>query len=368
MRVLTFDLPSQLPVAAQALCDDVREGKLFHTLPWLWQATPTSMLPGDRLRLHLITDDSLQAKPLALLPAVYSRLYASHPGARVLHFLQREERPYEPLGHGVDIAATAECIVAWLAVQPTAIDVVRVSPLDPAQPFTAEIVGALSRHGYWVQMYRHANSRFATVAGMAFSQYLAQRPRELRESLDVHTRLLLQGGRGVFHFPCTPELVDEAWDQVCYVVDHATAEGAPDPPNYLRAMLATAAEIGALRLGIFSLDGMPVAMQLWVVSEGKAHCLRIWGAQEQRAFPIDDVLTQLMALCLIDGDHVDELEFGDVNDEFARNWAPLSRERLGLAAFNRRTWRGVRGALRHIGVQLVKTAPRRLWRALRVRR
>ena len=113
---------------------------------------------------------------------------------------------------------------------------------------------------------------------------------------------------------------------------------------------------------------LPTPHKLMVISAGKAVCLRIWAAQGQRAFPIDDVLTQLMALCLIDGDHVNELEFGDVNDEFARDWAPLSRERLGLAAFNRRTWRGVRGAMRHIGVQLIKTAPQRLLRLLRVRR
>ena len=368
MQVLTFDHPSALPVAALALWHDAGQGNLFHEQPWLWQALPASLQPGDRLQLHLITDDGPDGRPLALLPAVYSRLYASHPNARVLHFLQREEQPYEPIGQAVDVAATAECIAAWIEANPNAVDVVRVSPLDPAQPLTSAIVGALARHGHWVQLYRYANSRFATVAGLTFSQYLAQRPKALRESLELNTRLLLHGGRGEFQLPFTPELIEEAWDHVRYIIENAPEEDAPDPPDYLRAMLVTAADTGTLRLGIFFLDGLPVAMQLWVISAGRALCLRIWAAQGQRAFPIDDVLTQLMALCLIDGDHVDELEFGDVNDEFARDWAPLSRERLGLAAFNRHTLRGVRGALRHIGVQLVKTAPQRLWRFLRARR
>lgn len=78
-----------------------------------------------------------------------------------------------------------------------------------------------------------------------------------------------------------------------------------------------------------------------------------------------DVLTQLMALCLIDGDRVGELDFGAISEDFARDWAPQARERIGIVAFNRSTSRGWRGAFRHIGMQKIKQAPARLWRMLR---
>ena len=365
LRVFIYPHSSELSAPARALCADAGVGNLFHSLPWIETVVPAGIDVGDRLQYYVVADEGPDALPLALLPAVYSRLYGSHPGARVLHFVQREEQPYEPTGSSTGVA---EGIGTWFGANPTAIDVVRLSPLDPTRSFAMEIASALRRHGFWVQLYRQARSHYVNVAGMSASDYLAQRPRALRESLDLNTRLLLQGGRGEFHFPCTPELVEDAWGSACYVVDHAGEEGRSDPPRYLRALLDVAAAAGKLRLGLFSLDGVPVAMQLWVVGDGVARCLRIWSAPQQQIFPIDDVLTNLMVICLVDGDQVGELEFGDVAEVFASDWAPQARERLGLAAFNKRTWRGVRGAVRHIGIQLLKSTPPYLWARLRGRR
>ena len=353
--------PNDLPREALALCDDPHTGDLFRSAKWLTEVAVAGLQPGDRLRILLCQDDAALPATVALLPAVYSRLYGSHPGARVLHFLQREEQPYAPIGHDLDLTEVAQCLVRKLGETPKAFDVVRVSPFNAGQRFTEVLVPALRRCGYWVQLYYQARSHYAAVAGQNFAQYLAQRPRALRELLDLNTRLLMQGGRGAFHFPCTPELLDDAWDTICMVVDRAPVEDAPDSLAYLHALMMAAAQAGALRAGIFSLDGEPVAIQLWVINGRVARCLRIWGAQGQRTFPIDDVLTQMVALCLIDGDKVEELEFGDVSEEFAQDWAPQARERLALAAFNRRTARGVQGALRHITLPWLTQLPRRLW-------
>jgi Acetyltransferase (GNAT) domain len=363
-----FD-PATLPADAAALCDDPREGTLFRSLPWLVRALPAGLLPGDQLRLYLLSEtDAPDAAPVALLPAVYSRLYGSHPGARVLHFLQREEYPYSPIGPDAHATVVADCVAAWLKANPQAFDVVRVSPLDPGSPFTPAIIAALRRHGMWVQLYNHARNRFADVGGMSAAEYLEQRPRALRETLDLNTRLLMQGGRGEFHFPCTPELVEDAWGTVMRVVDRNPPDVAVEPPDYLRAVIDTAAATGTLRLGIFMLDGQPAAMQLWVINARTARCLRIWEAEDRRTFPIDEILTQLMAVCLIDGDRVERLEFGEINEEFAAEWAPGASDRLGLAAFNRHTWKGRSGALRHIVLPRLMAPVTRLWRRLRPRR
>lgn len=355
---------SDLPPEALALCPAAGTGDLFNGVAWLTDVAEAGLQPGDRLHLQLVLDDGPPQRSVALLPAVYSRLYGSHPGARVLHFLQREEQPYLPIGAQEDQTRIADSVIGALAGQSRPIDVVRASPLDPDQPFTPALAQALQRNGFWIQFYRHGRSHHAPVAGMRFADYLAQRPRALRESLELNTRLLMHGGRGEFHYPCTPELVEDAWDTFCLVISRSAQADATDSLEYLRQVLTTCATAGVLRLGIFSLDGQPVAAQLWLIAGNKARCLRIWSAQEQRTFPIDDVLTQLMAVCLIDGDQVDELEFGDVSDAFARDWATGVRDRLGLAAFNRRTLRGIRGAIRHIALGRMVAAPRRLWRAI----
>ena len=366
MRVRIYRSYAELSARTAGLFADAGDGNLFHRRTWLENAERNGLRSGDQLRLFAVEADE-DGAPVALLPAIYSRLYASHPGARVLHFLQPEEQPYEPLAADRDggAADAVRSVIAALQEKPHAYDVVRVSPLDPDSPFTHEIIASLRRIHYPLQAYHHLSDCYETVAGISFQEYLARRPRPLRESLERNTRLLLQGGRGRFHFPCNRELLDDAWGSVQHIVAAAPVEGEPDPPGYLRSIMSLAADAGRLRLGLFYLDDAPVAMQLWVVTAGAARCLRIWSAQGQRTFPIDDVLTEMMAVCLIDGDHVKELDFGGITPEFARDWAPKARQRIAVAAFNPRTWRGLRGATRHIGVQMLKSLPSRLWRRVR---
>lgn len=359
LRVRLLDDIADLPSPAQQLFATPRAGELFHTAGWVLRANGAR--PGDRFRLYLV-EDAANA-PVALLPALYSRLYQSHPSARVLHFLQPQEQPYQPLTseQGVPSLALADALMDWLVHDAQGHDVLRISPLDPLSVFTRSMLVALHKSAYWLQMYRHTNDRFASVEGLSFRDYLAQRPRALREALEQNTRLLMQGGRGQFSLVCNSEQLLAAAAAIRYLEDRRADTNESDIPGHVDAMLGVAAAAEELRLGLFHLDEIPVAMQFWVVTQGKARLVHLWEAEDQRTFPIDDMLTQMMALCLIDGDHVSELDFGNIVPEYAHEWAPLQRERVGIAAFNPRTWRGRVGALRHVGVQTLKNLPRVLW-------
>jgi hypothetical protein len=368
LRVTTYTGYSSLPESAAAVFSPAAAGDLLHSRQWLSNAEQNGLRPGDCLRIFAVHGGG-NGELVALFPAVYSRLYASHPGARVLHFTLPEDQDYSPLapaGAAVPAGAAAAVCEALRAAKP-AYDVIRVGPLPAGEPLAAEFAAALRRTGHLLQGYPQAPARFEIVAGMSSKEYLAQRPRPLRESLERNTRLLLQGGRGRFHLAVDRVLLAATWGDVQRIVDEAPVEGEAEPADSLSSMLGVAADDGALRLGLLYLDDAPVAMQFWVVGGGVARCLRIWGAQGQRPFPIDDVLTQMMAVCLIDGDRVAELVFGAIDEAFARNWAPQSRGRFGLAAFTPRTWRGLRGALRHVGGQQLKALPARAWQRLIVR-
>jgi hypothetical protein len=80
--------------------------------------------------------------------------------------------------------------------------------------------------------------------------------------------------------------------------------------------------------------------------------------------PLDDMVTERLALHLLDVDRVRELDFGSIDSEFARNWAPRTRQRIGVIAFNPRTWRGIKGAVRHILMPKVLAVPRRIRRKM----
>lgn len=359
MQVRAYRSYAELAANAAGLFPDAGAGGLFRSRAWLENFERNGLRPGDQLRLFSV---ELDGRPVALAPALYSRLYAAHRHARVLHFLQPDEQPYELLLAGVSAREVAESLAGWLAANRQAYDVVRAGPFDAHSPFLEALVPALRAARHPLQRYAHFSDRYESVAGMSFKDYLARRPRELRESLERNARLLLQGGRGRFHLARTPELLEDSWGSVRRIADAAPREGEPEPPGYLPSAMALAAEAGALRLGIFLLDDVPQAMQLWVVDGGAARCLRIWEVREARPFPIDAVLTQMMALCLIDGDRVSELDFGAVSEAFAREWAPAARPRIALAAFNPRTWRGLRGAARHVAGQTLRALRSRLFR------
>ncbi len=366
MLVTSHNGYASLPPTAARLFADPGAGDLLRSHAWLQNAERNGLRPGDRLRIYSV-QPAQDEPPLALFPATYSRLYPSHPQARVLHFTLPEDQDFVPLAPtGAALpGGVAAAVFDALHGGPPTHDVIRFSPLLSSAPLAAEVVAALRSTDHFVQVYRHPPARYEAVAGMSAQAYLAARPRSLRESLERNTRLLLEGGRGRFHFPCNRELLEATWGDVRRIVESTPVEGEPERPNYLGSMMALAASHGALRLGLFYLDGVPVAMQFWIVSAGIARCLRIWSAQDQRVFPIDDVLTQMMAVCLIDGDRAAVLDFGVIDEEFAGNWAPQSRERIGIAAFTRRTLRGLRGAVRHVGAQRAKSLPGRILQRLK---
>ena len=357
IEVRTYESYAALPPAFAPLF--AGHGSLFGSRDWLENFERHGLRPGDRLRLFAV---EAEGRPVALFPALYSRLYAAHPNARVVHLLQQEELPYEPLtGEGAgDPAHLARCLVGFLKTHAQSYDVVRVSPLAAESAFGQALLAELRRTRHPVQTYVYAADRYETVAGLSFKEVMSARPRALRESLDRNTQLLLQGGRGHMVLVRDAEQLAAAREAILDVIAACALEGDQEVPRYVPGMVAVAGAADALRLGLFFLDGAPAAMQLWVVSGGRGYCLRIWGAQAQAVFPIDDVLTQLMVLCLVEGDRVAELDFGPVSDAFADSWALKARARVGLAAFNARTWRGLRGAVRHVGVHALRSFPGRL--------
>jgi hypothetical protein len=131
--------------------------------------------------------------------------------------------------------------------------------------------------------------------------------------------------------------------------------------------MRVAADAGILRLGLIALDGEPAAMQMWIIADNAAQCLRISQSKRFADLPLDEMVTERITPHLIDVDRVVELDFGYIVEQFAAQWAPRTRQRFGIVAFNKRTRRGFKGALRHIVLPRLLAFPRRVWRKLRAR-
>jgi CelD/BcsL family acetyltransferase involved in cellulose biosynthesis len=62
---------------------------------------------------------------------------------------------------------------------------------------------------------------------------------------------------------------------------------------------------------------------------------------------------------MLDQERVAELDLGAGDDRYKRLWATKRRVRVGLVAFDPRTWRGAAAGLRHVA--LPRARPARSW-------
>ena len=126
----------------------------------------------------------------------------------------------------------------------------------------------------------------------------------------------------------------------------------------LQLMFLSAAK-GCLRLGILRLDGVPTAVQFWIVTGGTAHCARLAYDEAYKKLAVGVVLTDFMIAHMLNQDRVNRLDYGYGRDEYKRGWMKDARDYYGFIAFNPATWRGRIFALRHIQGRRLKDVVKR---------
>jgi hypothetical protein len=296
------------------------------------------------------------------MPAIYSRLYAGPPRARVIHFLQPDGGAYAPIAKpGARVEACVERLFAYLDAERPRCDVLRFGPLDGGSPFARELARTLSRARWPRRVERLSPSRYLLTAGRRHEQLMADRPPSLRGRLEAAARALLATGRASFRLIREAGEVAGAWEDYCAIVGDDSFQWAGDAPEYVEGVIRVAADQGTLRMGFLDLDGEPASVQVWRLAEGSAHCLRVWTDLTKPEQGLSELLTAHMTQLLIDDERAGELHFGAFSESFALDWAPEASSRLEVIAFNPRTGRGARGAVRHLTVAALRAG----WRLVR---
>jgi CelD/BcsL family acetyltransferase involved in cellulose biosynthesis len=109
------------------------------------------------------------------------------------------------------------------------------------------------------------------------------------------------------------------------------------------------------------LDERPIAAQIWIVWHGTATLYKLAHDRSCDILSPGTVLTMRMLERLLDEERVAAIDLGAGDDAYKRLWASRRRERIGLLAFDPRTWRGALGALRHVaarGLQMIASRPK----------
>ncbi|MBV9375775.1 MAG: GNAT family N-acetyltransferase [Alphaproteobacteria bacterium] len=225
-------------------------------------------------------------------------------------------------------------------------DCLTLSELDPADPSFAVLTGALRRAGLLVERTLSSGTWYEETDGLSFTEYLAARPAELRNTWRRKRRKLHETkGLAKRFFADDDKNIDQA------IADYQTVyEASWKPPEsfpaFVPELIRLAARLRALRLGIYYLDGAPAAAQFWIVWRGRAYICKLAHDERFDALSLGTILTMDMFERVLGEDRPREISLGRGDDPYKRMWLPKRRERCGIMASNPRTLHGLRLGLR----------------------
>ena len=265
------------------------------------------------------------------------------------NFYSVEHGPISAANTALDSALGA--IVGEILADRPRWDCIRLFELDVSEEDYGALVRALRRAGLLVECTAGAGTWFETTGGMSFNDYLAKRPSQLLSTWRRKRRSLAATRRLTAAFFSEPAGIDAAISdyQTVYAASWKTPEAFP---RFMPALIRLAAGLGALRMGIYYIDGLPAAAQFWIVWRGRAVIYKLAHDGRLDKLSLGTLLTMEMVERVLEQDRPEEINFGRGDDPYKRLWLPQRRQRWGITAANPRTARGLRLGLERQAAKL----------------
>ena len=242
---------------------------------------------------------------------------------------------------GADPDAGLAAILAQILGERPGWDSILFTGFDAGNPGFAACARALRRAGFLVECSFESGTWYEETTGLDFAQYLAARPAQLRNTYLRKRRALAAGGRlAKAYFADAGDVERGIGD---YETVYAASWKTPEAwPSFIPALIRLAAEMRALRLGIYYIDGVPAAAQLWILWKGRAVIYKLAHDKRFDDLSLGTLLTMEMFERVLGEDRPAEINFGRGDDPYKKLWLPKRRERWNIAAANPRTFRGMR--------------------------
>jgi hypothetical protein len=241
---------------------------------------------------------------------------------------------------GADLAAGLDAILGDILAERPRAGRLLLGALDPGDPGFTALVGSLRRSGFFVECVFQFGTWYEATEGMSFADYLAARPSELRNTWRRKQRRLGRDNRVAKSWIAGGDGLDRAIDD--YEAIYARSWKPPEGyPGFVPALIRCAAEIGALRLGLYYIDGIPAAAQLWTVWRGRAVIHKLAHDKRFDDLSLGTILTMEMTERALAEDRPREISLGIGDDPYKKLWLPRRRERWGIRAANPRTFDGL---------------------------
>jgi len=166
------------------------------------------------------------------------------------------------------------------------------------------------------------------------ADYIAALPKKLRTDTAYCRRRLEKMGNveiKIIRKNASLDAYMDAYYQV-YAKSWQKREGVG--PTFHRDLARMSVHKGWLRLGLMFFKGDPIAAQFWITCHDTSYILKTVYDQAYRKHSVGKVLTLEMMKYAIDVDQVKEIDYGQGDEAYKRDWTPKRRERRGILVFN----------------------------------
>jgi hypothetical protein len=341
-----------LPGSYDKLLEEADARDFFLSARWFTNFERTIVSSDEAVTVYGIESPDLSHPVGAFM--MWQRASKGIVNFRVLQSLANYYTPY--CGPILDSRYMADGIQAFahaLSEDRRLFALVDLRCLDPAQPYFATMVQALSGCGFAVQTYFQFGNWYLDVNGRSFAEYVSTLPTVLKKNIPYQTRRLERTHRVELKLVASMEGLDQSL-QDYEAVYHSSWRDEEAYPGFIRGLAESAARAGSLRLGLLYADGIPVAAQFWLVHAGVASIYKIAYVEKFAKFSVGTVLTAHMMRQALDVDRVSVVDYLSGDDDYKKDWMSHRRERWGILAFNLRSLRGIALAGRHLGGRRIK--------------
>ncbi|MDZ7752546.1 MAG: GNAT family N-acetyltransferase [Gammaproteobacteria bacterium] len=246
---------------------------------------------------------------------------------------------YAPLAAATAVDGAVAAIARHIASERPAWDIVDLEPLDKQGSGFQVLRGGLEEAGFWVRPYFRFGNWYLKLAGRGYEEYRDGLPGRLKSTLSRKGRALERSAR--HEFQVATSLDDLPWALPAYEAVYRVSWKRPEPlASFMPGLIELAAAEGWLRLGVLYIEGRPAAAQIWLVAGGVASIYKLAYDPAFKQFSPGTLLTAHLLRRAIDTDGVDEVDYLVGDDSYKQDWMSGRRERWGLFALNRATWRG----------------------------
>jgi hypothetical protein len=335
----------RLPSGLAGVFGNDRQQSFFALPQWYDLMARFGVESGTEIRAY--TDDRPSSSAAVLLQAVNGQQPLSL--LSLANFYSVEHGPISAATTDLDRALGA--IVAEILTDRPRWDCIRLLELEPSEESYGMLVRALRRAGLLVECTAGSGTWFETTGGMRFKDYLAGRPSQLLSTWRRKRRSLAATGRFTAAFFSEPAGIDAAIAD--YHTVYAASWKTPEAfPHFMPELIRLAAGLGALRMGVYYIDGLPAAAQFWILWRGRAVIYKLAHDSRFDKLSLGTLLTMDMVERVFEQDRPEEINFGRGDDPYKRLWLPRRRQRWGITAANPRTVRGLRLGLEREAAKL----------------